>query len=130
MLDVAVCGHIELDDPAITLDGIVEACAREAGFAETSVEEFDSPLDLIDAVAHPRSTAEIDFVIIGTDIKGVSTSELVHELCAVGHGSHSPPAAPEHVRQAGANLDVEITQDFKTRSEKRTSNSLLVFKKV
>lgn len=85
MLDVAVCGHIELDDPAITLDGIVEACAREAGFAETSVEEFDSPLDLIDAVAHPRSTAEIDFVIIGTGIKGVSTAELVHELRAVGH---------------------------------------------
>ena len=52
------------------------------------------------------------------------------QLCAVGHGSHSPRAAPEHVRQAGANLDVEITQDFKTRSEKRTSNSLLVFKKV
>ena len=32
------------------------------------------------------------------------------QLCAVGHGSHSPRAAPEHVRQAGATLDVEITQ--------------------
>ena len=32
------------------------------------------------------------------------------QLCAVGHGSHSPRAAPEHVRQAGAKLDVEITQ--------------------
>ena len=31
-------------------------------------------------------------------------------LCAVSHGSHSPRAAPEHVRQAGATLDVEITQ--------------------
>ena len=40
-------------------------------------------------------------------------------LCAVSHGSHSPRAAPEHVRQAGATLDVEITQDFKTRSEKK-----------
>ena len=52
------------------------------------------------------------------------------KLCAVGHGSHSPPAAPEHVRQAGATLDVEITQDFKTHSEKRASNSPLVFKEV
>ena len=32
------------------------------------------------------------------------------KLCAVGHGSHSPRAAPEHVRQAGAKPDVEITQ--------------------
>ena len=32
------------------------------------------------------------------------------QLCAVGHGSHSPRAAPEHVRQAGAKLNVEITQ--------------------
>jgi hypothetical protein len=32
------------------------------------------------------------------------------KLCAVGHGSHSPRAAPEHVRQAGATLDVETTQ--------------------
>ena len=34
----------------------------------------------------------------------------IWQLCAVGHGSHSPRAAPEHVRQAGARLDVEITQ--------------------
>ena len=32
------------------------------------------------------------------------------KLCAVGHGSHSPRAAPEHVRQAAAKPDVEITQ--------------------
>ena len=32
------------------------------------------------------------------------------QLCAVGHSSHSPHAALEHMRQAGAKLDVEITQ--------------------
>ena len=32
------------------------------------------------------------------------------QLCAVGHSSHSPHAAPEHVRQAGAKLNVEITE--------------------
>ena len=32
------------------------------------------------------------------------------QICAVGHGSHSPRAAPEHMRQAGTKLDVEITQ--------------------
>ena len=32
------------------------------------------------------------------------------QLRAVGHGNHLPRAAPEHVRQAGAKLDVEITQ--------------------
>ena len=36
--------------------------------------------------------------------------ESTWQLCAVGHGSHSPRAAPEHVRQAAAKPDVEITQ--------------------
>ena len=85
MLHVAVCGHIGLADPAVTLDGVVEDCAREAGFAESVVETFDSPLDLIDAVAHPRSTAEIDLVLVGAGIKGVSTAELVEELRAGSH---------------------------------------------
>lgn len=32
------------------------------------------------------------------------------QLCAVGHGSHSPCAATDGVTQAGAELGVEITQ--------------------
>ena len=41
------------------------------------------------------------------------------KLCAVGHGSHSPRAAPEYVRQAGAKLDVEITQKILSLTVKK-----------
>ena len=36
--------------------------------------------------------------------------DSIWQLCAVSHSSHSPHAAPEHVKQAGAKLDGEITQ--------------------
>ena len=36
--------------------------------------------------------------------------DLTWQLCAVGQGSHLPHAAPEYMRQAGAKLDMEITQ--------------------
>lgn len=41
------------------------------------------------------------------------------QLCAVGQGSHSPRAAPEHTRQAGAKLDVEITQKVSSLAVKK-----------
>ena len=58
------------------------------------------------------STAHFTFSRGKTSQMGQVSESLdsTWQLYAVGHGSHSPRAAPEHMRQAGAKLDVEITQ--------------------
>ena len=50
------------------------------------------------------------------------------QLCVVSQGGHSPRAAPEPVRQAGAKLDAEITQkilSLTVKKERKVARSFL-----
>lgn len=96
MLRVAYCGHIGLADADDTIRTLIERCAANAGFDETTVSGYGSPLDLIDAVTGPKSRECVDMAIVGLNLPGISGIELVLELRNEGFDQHLVLCAENH----------------------------------
>ena len=78
MINIAYCGNVELEGYA--LDYALEHCAEKNGFSNVNIMPFENPLDLVDAVVHPKTDDLIDLVVCGVDLPGMEGIELVRDI--------------------------------------------------
>ena len=85
MLHIACCGTIPIADTDACCREVLEQCATSLGFDEFAVDQYDTPLGLIDSVTSLKSSVVVDIVVCGTQIPGLSGIEFVRDLRATGY---------------------------------------------
>ena len=86
MLNIALCGHIDFADDGSSATELLESRSRAAGFEGCSITVFDNPHDLVEAATDTKADPDIDVVVIGAEVAGMSGIGLVRELRAETHG--------------------------------------------
>lgn len=77
MIRIATCGYVQLEHG--TIADALRARMRECGEDEYELNEFDTPVELIESVA-AFTEAPYDLVISAIDLKGISGVHAISEL--------------------------------------------------
>ena len=78
MIRIAYCG--EIDMPGYTLGEALEECARNHGHEECELTSYENPIDLVDAVVHPKTEDLIDLIVCGVGLQGMQGIEVVRDI--------------------------------------------------
>lgn len=78
MIRIATCGHIRFESGSI--EDALRGCMCEIGKPEYELNEFETPVELIDSAAVALNETPYDLVISAFDLKGVTGIHAISEL--------------------------------------------------
>lgn len=78
MIRIAYCGEIDLE--GFGLGEALEKCALKRGFEQPEIVAFESPIDLVDAIAHPKTDDLVDLVVCGFGLQGMTGIEVARDI--------------------------------------------------
>ena len=78
MIRIALCGNIRFESGTIV--EALEAALREQGETEYEINEFETPVELIESATVAFNSTPYDMVVSSIDLKGVTGVHVVSEL--------------------------------------------------
>lgn len=77
---IAMCGDVPGGHIHEDVNNLVRECARQAGFDDAGLVRCESPIDMIEAVLHPKGADLYDLLICGVGMPGLSVLDVARDI--------------------------------------------------